>query len=111
MERPGRHWNCFVGSSSDSAARANRVERLGLFLDDHSCAASFRLSEATNRAEVRSENGVRGTRDMEGKVTRVGARTEQRGRACDVDGQNREVETVREHMSQSMGSERVSIKN
>jgi hypothetical protein len=45
--------------------------------------------------------------DMEGKVTRVGARTEQRGRLRRR-WANREVETVREHISQSVGSERVS---
>jgi hypothetical protein len=51
---------------------------------------SFRRSREAG--DLVSVNGARGTRDIEGKVTRVGATERSRGDASDIDGQNREVE-------------------
>ena len=54
------------------------------------------------------DNGVSGRSDIEGKAARVAARMEPRGRLRHR-WANREVENGREHMSQSVGNERVSM--
>ena len=54
-----------------------------------------------------TSNGADGVSDIEGKATRVGARMESLG-ASDIDGKTERL-NVREHMSQSAGSERVSM--
>ena len=55
MEHPGRCRDYFARLGADSAERANRVERLGLFLDDYSGAAACGLLQAEDRVEVSSE--------------------------------------------------------
>jgi len=51
MVHSGRRWNHFACPGSDTADRADRLERLGLFLDGHSCTPAFYLSQTENRAD------------------------------------------------------------
>lgn len=46
MERPALRGHRFVCSGADPAVRANRLERLDIFFDDHSRAATFGLQQA-----------------------------------------------------------------
>ena|SRR5215813_3230994 len=55
MERPGRRGNDFVCPGSHPAARANDLERLGLFFDGNSGTATFRLPQAKDGAAERRE--------------------------------------------------------
>ena len=87
MEHSGRRGNHFVCPGFNPAARANRLERLGLFFDDRSCAAAFGLSQAKNGAEVR-QNGAEGISDIEVKFA---AATEQAGTRASFNGAARDA--------------------
>src|SRR5436190_16115402 len=55
MVRAGRRRNHFACPRSDPAEGADRMERLGVFLDGHSRAATFSLPQTADRAEEGSQ--------------------------------------------------------
>ena len=79
MVHPSRRWNRFPCPRSHSAKRADRMERLGLFLDGNSGAAAFSLPQTKDGLE---EQGGRQPLLLmfEKTAARTDARTNRQGK-------------------------------